>query len=726
MRSWSNNSLQSADSGEVSSHWTTGGLAWAGAQGSGPGAIAGYAAGGRGGGPLGSSMSVSLASGPGGPGVRDRTSDAARDGTPLRKLSVPALINSSKSAYMSLKGMPSVDSTGGDGRTAAQAAGAAAAGGNAAAAGGAAGAAGPSGTRMAAFGSLFSVGSGGMDDSVAVMEVKGNVQVKTLTDGHRVYDGSLKDIMRLAATEAKNGLLNSLHTLASPRNSPRKDTGPAGVGAAAGAAGGAERSSRSVLVQQRQLAASMAAAAAAQQHQAQQMQAGHLHGGQSIGLSPLHNASQQAPPYSGSISAGQVPLPEMGRGAAAAPGPHTEPGADGLPPRGHAASVPVASSSSMGAGGAAAPKHEEGPHRFSSFLSGLKDKVAGAGNKALGILPTPAYKPQTTGEKAAKFKAQLLGSGVASLLAGADGKLKQPHAPQRPLGLGTNSQTSAATPWAAASNPSYSSTSYSGVGYPAGGPLAPPPTPGWSVAQTPSASPAAPCTPPDALHGGASPPRYPRTQSLDLPTRQAASSGTAGPGALDNGTPNMPSYRTSASQLPLEWDPFGTGPPQPSTSTASSAAAVAHAAAPAGLNGAAAAVAATTAVGSRSTSPFAAAAHVELRASGAGGSSAGGASAATAGDAAIGDLLGLTNSLVAVSSTTSSCAVPAAQPSAMGSGPCDPFAVPADAAAPKSAAAHSQRPVAVLESAGSNDFAAFASATSPHEYPPFGQASILG
>ncbi|KAG2452541.1 hypothetical protein HYH02_002779 [Chlamydomonas schloesseri] len=740
MRSWSNNSLQSADSGDVSSHWAAGGGLSAGAQGSGPGAMPGYAAGGRGGGgggggPLGSSMSMSMTGVGGAPGGRDRTSDAAREGTPLRKLSVPALINSSKSAYMSLKGMPSVDSPGTDGKTVAQAAGAAHAG----TAGGVAGAAGPTGTRMAAFGSLFSMGSGGMDDSVAVMEVKGNVQVKTLTDGHRVYDGSLKDIMRLAATEAKNGLLNSLHTLASPRNSPRgkeKDGGPsgaavgggpaAGAGLAAGAAGGAERSSRSALVQQRQLAAAMAAAAAAQQHQVQQMQAGHVHGGQGLGLGPLHNIAQQASTQSGSNSAGQVPLPGMGPGAAPAPALHSDGGAGGgAPPREHAASVPAASSSSSSSAAATAPKHEEGAHRFSSFLSGLKDKVAGAGTKALGILPTPSYKPQTTGEKAAKFKAQLSGSGVASLLAGADGKLKQPHAPQRPLGLATSSQTAAATPWAAGRNPPYSSVSYSGVGNLAGGPLAPPPTPGWGVAPTPSASPAAPCTPPDAAPA-ASPPRYPRTQSLDLPERQAASAGTAGPGASGNGAPpNMPPNFTSASQLPLDWDPFGTGPAQPSASASSSVAAVPHAAA-AGLNGSAALVSATAGpVRSRSTSPFAAAAHVELRASGAGGTSAGGASAATAGDAVIGDLLGLTNSLVAASST-SSCAMPAAQTSTTCSQPFDPFAVPGDAVAPKGAAAHSQQPVARLESAGSNDFAAFASAASPHEFPPFGQASILG
>lgn len=221
-----------------------------------------------------------------------------------------------------------------------------------------------------------------------------------MADGHRVYEGTLKDFIRIAATDAKNGLLLGLSGLASPLGSPRTK----------GRETPAEQHARKELHYQRQLLAAFAAAAPASLQQ------------------PERPASQAQLP--------QQSAPQLGNEAGQGEDCHVQPFSPGShmllamePPLGEAlaqglsdggektaesagavASTPLESGqqilmvaphqgggSSSSAGGAG--HHFSSLLAGSSFLSGLREKVAGAGTKAkaLGILPAPGYKPQTTG-----------------------------------------------------------------------------------------------------------------------------------------------------------------------------------------------------------------------------------------------------------------------------------------------------------------------------------------
>ncbi|GFR44889.1 hypothetical protein Agub_g6233 [Astrephomene gubernaculifera] len=653
-RSESGNSLQSAESGEAAG--PSGAVSQApAAPGSRPGSVAG-----------------------GGTG-RDQP---CHDNTPLRRTSVPIFQNAAKSAYMSLRGAPSGDSPG---AAEGPPAPAAAAGPAAVSAGGA------GGTRLGAFGSVFASATTDGGGNAASGASRCGVQVKTLPDGHRVYDGSFKDIMRLAATEAKNGLLNGLSGLTSPRGSPRGRDKEAN----------ADRRIPAPVPQlqqpqQQQRPAQGALLGAAAQRQAQQS---------FPGTQPSQGQAMSGNgPGVGQL--GTVPLPGMPPAHAqvvkSEGGFRTAGGSVSSADGGGVGSRPAALSTPSAGG---APRADD-PHqlqrndRLSSFLSGLKDKVAGAGNKALGILPTPTYKPQTTGERAAKFKAQLTGGGGATLLAGADGKLKQPHAPQRPLSLQTQ--------------------------IPAGGLIPPPPTPLWKL-HTPSASPAAPATPPDAiaLSAAASPvaarPQV-RAQSFDGSQTMATSvqgpgsavnqpnaGGDATPAAAIVGATPATCWRGSATHLPVptDWDPFGVGSAPPAIDTVYSAGG--NNCATIGANG----VAATT----TTTSPFA------VVPCGASATAAGGVGVATGpGSPGLGpatdiaDLLGLSQPAVTAGTESSATALPTLPTGS--SVAFDPFVAcePIASTCP-------------LESAGSNDFAAFTSATSPRDFPgvmPLGSVSSFG
>ncbi|EFJ50722.1 hypothetical protein VOLCADRAFT_120590 [Volvox carteri f. nagariensis] len=551
-------------------------------------------------------------------GGRDR--DSGRDATPLRRLSVPMLSTNAKSTYMSLRAAPSNESPGPGDRAAVQAAAAAARPVVLAAAG-------SSGSRLLNQTFPPNGGGGGNDAPVAGTMLKGGVQVVTLADGHRVYDGTFKDILRLAATEAKNNLLSGLSGLASPLASPRtKDP------SAVGAAGGSEK------------------------------------GGAGIaGVRPEDSHQQQL------------------RGGANSTG-----GAHNL--------------SSFLAG--------------SSFLSGLKEKVTGAGTKvkALGTLPPPGYKPQTTGEKAAKFKAQLTGGGGATLLAGADGKLKQPHAPQRPLGLtgGQSSFLGRSDGFEAGRAPGSGLSSHAQT--PSfTTPMASPVTTGAaSEAGAATVSPLAPLTYPRAMSVGGVQHLMPHLNAVEGAAAAGAVIGSGDSTPPTSGVLPGPGSAWYASPScvapPSDWNPFGTGsaPPAAVSGTLYSAASNWSVG---GVNGS---------VASATTSPFAISAQTPaggpVLAAPVAGCCATSAAAVTAtgassADATTADLLGLSPS--SLSGVSSGLAVPAGS----GVATFDPFA----------ACDHVTQ--GRLESAGSNDFAAFASASSPREFPglpALGPAPVVG
>ncbi|GIL47652.1 hypothetical protein Vafri_4419 [Volvox africanus] len=606
-------------------------------------------------------------------GGRER--DGGRDTTPLRRLSVPMLSTNAKSTYMSLRAAPLNESPGPEERA-----------GPAAAAVVPAGASG-AGARMI---NIFHAngGGGGHDPPIAATVLKGGVQVVTLVDGHRVYDGNFKDILRLAATEAKNNLLSGLSGLASPLGSPRtKERETA-----------AERRARGQLQHHRQLLTAFAAAAP--------VPPPHHFGrpppqqGSPLGLESGQNEGSERQ----LVAVGSIPLPDMEPapenpvlGASSSCCEKTGSFTSGVQPEGALAQQERqgAASSTGGAG-----------HHFSSFLagssllSGLKEKVAGAGTKAkaLGILPTAGYKPQTTGEKAAKFKAQLTGRGGATLLAGADGKLRQPHAPQRPLSL-----TGGPPPFLGRSDGSdMGRVSGSGISSHA-------PTSSFA---TPIASPGGVGTSSEA---GApvevspfAPPTYARAMSAGgiqrLSSRAAVVGGASAvvvPGEDGNLTPptsgTLPvpgfTWRADAPYVPpsSDWDPFGTGSAPPAAASGATFSA-------ASTSGNWSIGCVKGSVASATTSPFAASAHTP----GTNVATAGITTAAVAttgassADATTADLLGLSPS--ALSGVSSSFTLPA------GSG-FDPFP------------ASDQLTQGRLESGGSNDFAAFASASSPREFP---------
>ncbi|KXZ56010.1 hypothetical protein GPECTOR_2g1562 [Gonium pectorale] len=322
MRSESGNSLYSADSGEAA----------------GPSAAVPPAA-------LPSSSSFAF-----GRGARERDRDRESsnpENTPLRRLSVSMLGNNAKGTYTSLRGA-SIGSPGPSEPLATTGPGTGAAGGASA---------GVSNHRMAAFGSIFAVN--GADAPIAATVVRGGVQVKTLTDGHRVYDGAFKDIVRLGAAEAKN-VLSSIAGLASPQK-------------------------------MKEAAADRQRVAAEQQRQ---LQPG----------PPLPTTSSQPQPGSSASPVGplvtpaaSIPLPGMPFAQAQAPLGSSTSAGGASPVSGPTRGMPV---SSMPQASVSRPDDTQPrSDRFASLLTGLKDKVAGAGTKALGILHTPHYKPQTTGAR---------------------------------------------------------------------------------------------------------------------------------------------------------------------------------------------------------------------------------------------------------------------------------------------------------------------------------------
>ncbi len=233
-------------------------------------------------------------------------------------------------------------------------------------------------------------------------------QVKTTADGHRTYEGSIKDMFKLAASEAKNGILTLTHTLASPRNSPRgkdkedkrereREEKPWRFGRA-----------------QNQQQNPLTAPPPPQQQQ----QAAHL---------PLNQSfSQVASPHRPGDGGGntchgpgdrayqqqqqqqqhfQVPLPPMSGSESGLPG-GTRP-AEGPTRRQAACSdtggPPGASGSGFGnmaaAGLAAAVgRVDRTMQSVLSGFSGLRHSVAQGGRAALGYLPHNGYKPQTTGK----------------------------------------------------------------------------------------------------------------------------------------------------------------------------------------------------------------------------------------------------------------------------------------------------------------------------------------
>ncbi|GIL97839.1 hypothetical protein Vretimale_3383 [Volvox reticuliferus] len=612
-------------------------------------------------------------------GGRER--DGGRDTTPLRRLSVPMLSTNAKSTYMSLRAAPSNESPGPEER-----AGPAAAAVVPAVASGA-------GARM--INSIFHAngGGGGHDAPVAATVLKGGVQVVTLADGHRVYDGNFKDILRLAATEAKNNLLSGLSGLASPLGSPRtKERETA-----------AERRARGQLQHHRQLLTAFAAAAPVPQPHNPGRPAPQQ--GSPLALEPGQNeeSEQQL------VAVGSIPLPDMG----------PSPGGSALEPSSSGCEKTGPTTEGAQRCGVANSTASAG-HHFSSFLagssllSGLKEKVAGAGTraKALGILPTPGYKPQTTGEKAAKFKAQLTGGGGATLLAGADGKLRQPHAPQRPLSL-----TGGPPPFPGQSDRSeVGRVSSSGL-------LSHAPTSSFA---TPITSPGGAGTSSEAgapvVVSPFAPLNYSRAMSGGIrhPSSRGAVVGDGGNAVVPNGggdsTPptngTLPvpgsAWRAEAQYVPplSDWDPFGTdsAPPAAASGATYSAASTSGNWSIGGVKGS---------VASATTSPFAASTHTP----GTGAAAAGITTAAVAttgassADATTTDLLGLSPS--ALSGVSSSFALPADS----GVVTFDPFA------------ASDQLTQGRLESAGSNDFAAFASASSPREFPgmsTLGPAPVVG
>ncbi|GLC43834.1 hypothetical protein PLESTB_000913400 [Pleodorina starrii] len=666
---------------------------------------------------------------------RERERDSEAEATPLRRLSVSMLSTNAKSTYMSLRGQPSSDSPGPGERTAGVAAAAAAGTLVVAPAGGA-------GPRM--IHNIFHANGGGgvgggSNPAVAATTLKDGVQIKTMGDGHRVYDGSIKDFLRLGVADVKNSVadvkntvISGLAGLASPLGSPRSKERESA----------AERHNRAQLQKNRQLLTAFAAAAppvpqpqpnASRPAPQPQLQPQH-------GPSLLLEAGQEPPP----VSQGSIPLPGMGPsqgegvvggrasgGGAAASGGGPSASSLAAPAPASEDSAAISATATAAVTGSRPEANQQrgggasaGSHHLASLMTGLRDfkekvagagaeikekvagagaeikeKVAGAGAKAkaLGILPTHGYKPQNTGEKTAKWKAQLAGGGGTNLVAGADGKLKQPHAPQRPLGFAGGLSAFMGR----------SDMSEPGPGHAA-----------MSIAPTPMASPVG--LGPTSEVGGPSqvlpfgPLLYPRSASAAGMLHVAgAQSGPGSGGGGGDWTPPMSgtlpapgsAWRDSGSHvLPSAWDPFETGSAPPAAAAANSTWDV-------------------RGVASVSTSPFAASAHVAHPAgstaapAGSGGcavptaataSSAAGAGSSSC-DVTTADLLGLSPS--ALSGVSSSFACPTGSAVTF-----DPFAASDSAAQGR------------LESAGSNDFAAFASASSPREFPGInlGAAPVVG
>jgi hypothetical protein len=206
--------------------------------------------------------------------------------------------------------------------------------------------------------------------------------VRTLPDGQRVYDGSLRDLVRHGVSEVKSSFMAGLHGLSSPRSSPReralRESEPqTGRGAVHGSF-------------------TQAPGAAARRHDGLARQATD-HG-------VYASSASMAEPAPGS-----VPLPRL-----PSPLQHVEGGAHSAPLAAGAHRAEAQSSPALLPGGGGGEGEGGGPGAgamafASSLLLGVrsgfrdvKDKVADASTRALGILPQPGYKPQTTGGRRAR------------------------------------------------------------------------------------------------------------------------------------------------------------------------------------------------------------------------------------------------------------------------------------------------------------------------------------
>lgn len=242
-------------------------------------------------------------------------------------------------------------------------------------------------------------------------------QVKTTADGHRTYEGSIKDMFKLAASEAKNGILTLTHTLASPRNSPRgKDKEDKRE---------REREDkpwRFGRVQNLQANPHLAPPPPPQHQAAAAAAPGHPMNHSFLqGTSPHRPGDGGGPTCHGPGDRGyqqqqqlQVPLPPMSGSESGLPG-GTRP-VEGPTRRQAACSdtgvAPGASGSGFGnmaaAGLAAAVgRVDRTMQSVLSGFSGLKHSVAQGGRAALGYLPHNGYKPQTTGKSNGKLDCAL-------------------------------------------------------------------------------------------------------------------------------------------------------------------------------------------------------------------------------------------------------------------------------------------------------------------------------